>query len=288
MHEVKQLTVISGKGGTGKTSIVGAFAALAENKVLADCDVDASDLHLLLQPQVKEEHVFRALQTAVIDESKCVKCGRCAVNCRYGAIKDFRVDGLSCEGCGVCTLVCPEKAVSMEDKVAGKAFISDTRFGPLCHARLNPGEEASGKLVAVVRENARRLAAEKGVDLILIDGSPGIGCPVIASIGGVNLALVVTEPTVSGIHDLARILDVAEHFGVKPLVCINKHDLNPEKTREIEGYCQRRSIKVAGKIPYDRAFTKAMVEGKTVIEYCVDGVSSDIKSMWVTVQKEVL
>jgi len=280
MNKIKQLTVISGKGGTGKTSIVGAFAALAENKVLADCDVDASDLHLLLHPRVVEEQEFKALKKAEIDKSKCVKCGRCVEYCRFDAIEDYAVKSLSCEGCGVCEYVCPAKAVQLRDNVAGKAFISETRFGPLCHARLNPGEEASGKLVTLVRNNARKVAKEKRHDLIIIDGSPGIGCPVIASIGGVDLALVVTEPTLSGIHDLDRILSVAEHFKVKPLVCINKYDINRKNTDEIGDYCRKRKFKVVGRIPYDSVFTIAQIEGKTVIEHSKGIIADNLKGVW--------
>jgi len=277
---MKQLTVISGKGGTGKTSLVGAFAALAENKVLADCDVDASDLHLLLQPEVNVKEDFKALETAVINEGKCIKCGVCMEKCRFNAIKDFKVNLLSCEGCGVCTIVCPVSAVSMHDKVAGESFISETRFGPLCHARLQPGEEASGKLVTVVRNKAKEIAKEKNSDLIIIDGSPGIGCPVIASIGGVDQVLVVTEPTMSGLHDLERILGVVAHFKVSAVVCINKFDINPEKADEIEEFCKEQGVRVVGKIPYDVSFTKAMIEGKTIIEHASEGVSGIINDVW--------
>ncbi len=284
---MKQLTVISGKGGTGKTSIVGAFAALAENKVLADCDVDAADLHLLLQPKVIEEQDFKALKKAVIDESKCVRCGACVEHCRFQAIENYSVNPLSCDGCGVCEYVCPVNAVRLGDKVAGKAYISETRFGPLCHARLHPGEDASGKLVTLVRNNARKIAEEKGHDLIIIDGSPGIGCPVIASLGGVDLALIVTEPTLSGIHDLGRILEVTEHFKVKSLVCVNKCDINLKNTADITEYCMKRGVNVVGKIPYDQVFTKAQIEGKTVIEYEKTRVCDILKDMWAKIEKQL-
>lgn len=277
---MKQLTVISGKGGTGKTSLVGAFAALSENKVLADCDVDAADLHLLLQPRLKVREDFKALKTAVIDETACTRCGACVEKCRFNAIREFRVNPISCEGCAVCTLVCPASAVSMHDKVAGESFISETRFGLLCHARLNPGEEASGKLVSVVRNQAGKIAREKKLELVIVDGSPGIGCPVIASIGGVDLVLVVTEPTMSGLHDLERILAVAKHFRVPSVVCVNKCDINPGKAGEIEEYCKEQGVRVVGKIPYDVSFTKAMIEGKTVIEYTGAGVSEIIRDVW--------
>ncbi|HHQ45472.1 MAG TPA: (4Fe-4S)-binding protein, partial [Candidatus Altiarchaeales archaeon] len=281
MHEAKQLTVISGKGGTGKTSIVSAFASLAKNAVFADCDVDAADLHLIMKPKIVERTDFRALDEAVIDGSKCVKCGKCVEACRFGAISSgFAVKPFSCEGCGVCEIVCPAGAISMREKVAGESFVSKTRFGRLCHARLNPGEEASGKLVSVVRERAKKIAQEQGNNLIIIDGSPGIGCPVIASIGGVELCLVVTEPTASGIHDLERVLGVARHFKVRPLVCINKFDINEEKSLEIEEWCKKNGVKVVGKIPYDVAFTKAMIAGKTIIEYDDDGLSENVRGVW--------
>jgi len=279
---MKQITVISGKGGTGKTTLVGAFASLAENKVLADCDVDASDLHLILEPEIKMSDDFKGLKTACIDESKCIKCGKCYELCRFNAIENFRVNEMLCEGCGVCEFICPVNAITMKEKIAGKVFISETRFGPLCHARLYPGEEASGKLVTIVRNKAKGIAEERNLDLIIIDGSPGIGCPVIASIGGVDLALIVTEPTVSGIHDLKRILNVTEHFGVKAIVCINKYDINTKRAMEIEDYCNENDIIISGKIPYDMNFTRAMVNGKTIMEYINsnNNISKIIKGIW--------
>ncbi len=276
---MKQVTVLSGKGGTGKTSVMGGLASIAENKVLADCDVDAPDLHLILKPERKEETEFRSLRTARIDEARCTRCGKCVEYCPFDAIEDYTVNPLSCEGCAVCEVVCPVNAVSMEDKIAGKVYVSETRAGPLCHARLYAGEEASGKLITLVREKAREVAVERGLDLVLIDGSPGIGCPVIASIGGVDIALVVTEPTISGLHDLERILQVAEHFRIKSMVCINKCDINWEKTDEITDYCRRNNILIAGVIPYSEDFTKAMVEEKTIIEYG-GGVSKAIEEVW--------
>ncbi|MEA1925071.1 MAG: ATP-binding protein [Candidatus Altiarchaeota archaeon] len=276
---MKQVTVLSGKGGTGKTSVVGGLASLAENKVLADCDVDAPDLHLILKPEIKEEIDFKALKTARIDESRCTRCGKCMQHCPFDAIKDYVVNPLACEGCAVCELVCPVNAVSMREKIAGKAFISDTRAGPLCHARLYAGEEASGKLVTLVREKARKVALERDLDLVLIDGSPGIGCPVIASIGGADIALVVTEPTISGIHDLKRVLMVTKHFKIKSMVCINKCDINWEKSNEVIEYCKGNNILIAGMIPYSEDFTKAMVAGKTIIEYGSE-VSGAVRKVW--------
>ena len=264
---MKQVAIVSGKGGTGKTSIIASLAALAQGRaVFADCDVDAPDLHLILCPEILERREFYGIKRAFIDKEKCIQCGICQDACRFGAISDFEVDTPLCEGCGVCQLVCPEEAVEMRDVQAGEAYISQTRFGPLVHAELYPGEEASGKLVAMVREMARDLAAEKNLDLILIDGSPGIGCPVIASLTGVDLALVVTEPTVTGEHDLVRLLDVADHFGIKTTVCINKYDLNPEAARKIEELCGKRGVKIAGRLPYHTSVIEAMVKAQAVVE----------------------
>lgn len=264
---MKQIAVVSGKGGTGKTSIVASLAALSRGRaVYADCDVDAPDLHLILRPQVQESHDFIGIKRASIDSDKCVQCGSCQESCRFSAIQDFQVDQALCEGCGVCKLVCPAEAVEMKDCLAGHAYISDTRFGPLVHAELFPGEEASGKLVAMVREMARNLAESRHMDLVLIDGSPGIGCPVIASLTGVDLALVATEPTITGEHDLDRILGVAAHFGIKTAICINKYDLNPEGAGRIEALAQERGIEVVGRLPYHNSVVEAMVAGQAVVE----------------------
>ena len=275
-----QVAIVSGKGGTGKTSIIASLAALAQEKaVFADCDVDAPDLHLILRPDILERREFYGIKRAFIDKEKCIQCGICQDSCRFGAIADFEVETPLCEGCGVCQLVCPEDAVDMRDVQAGEAYISQTRFGPMVHAELYPGEEASGKLVAMVREMARDLAAEKNLDLILIDGSPGIGCPVIASLTGVDLALVVTEPTVTGEHDLVRLLDVAGHFGIKTTVCINKYDLNPEAARQIEELCDKRGVKIAGRLPYHTSVIDAMVKALAVVE--IGGpVAEAIEDMW--------
>jgi len=264
---MKQIAIVSGKGGTGKTSLVASLAALAKQRVVtADCDVDAPDLHLILLPTIRERREFFGMKKASIDESKCTKCGSCLDHCRFGAVHDFQIDPALCEGCGVCKLVCPSEAVAMIDRPSGYAYISDTRFGPLVHAELFPGEEASGKLVAMVREMARTVAASHKRDLVLIDGSPGIGCPVIASLTGVDLALVVTEPTVTGEHDLERILDVAGHFGIKTLVCINKYDLNLVAARQIEDLCRVRGVEIAGKLPFDPSVVDAMVQAKPIVE----------------------
>jgi MinD superfamily P-loop ATPase len=242
---LKQLTVISGKGGTGKTTLVASFAALAENKVIADCDVDAPDLHLLLHPEIIEREEFKGLKVAVMDKTLCTECGTCEETCRFNAIaltkeSGFAVNPARCEGCGACVFMCPQEAVTLKERVSGYSFISKTKYGTMAHAELNIAEEASGKLVTVVRNNAQQVAEKEGCELILIDGAPGIGCPVIASLTGVDLALIVTEPTMSGLHDLERILDVTRHFGIGSVVCVNKYDINEENSRRITEFCLQR------------------------------------------------
>jgi MinD superfamily P-loop ATPase len=291
---MKEVLVLSGKGGTGKTSILGSFAALARNKVLADCDVDAADLHLLLDPKVREEEEFMGGKVAVIDGKKCTGCGLCEKLCRFEAIArsdpeageaeagepSFRVDPVACEGCGFCSRVCPAEAIDMREQRAGTSFVSDTRFGPLVHARLGVAQEHSGKLVAQVRKRAREIADREAFDLILIDGPPGIGCPVISSVSGVSLALLVTEPTLSGIHDMERALGVLEHFGVSGVVCVNKWDINEENTSRIEKFCLDRRVGVLGRIPYDDAFTEAMVRGKPLVEHSRGKASRAVEALW--------
>jgi MinD superfamily P-loop ATPase len=277
---MKEVVVLSGKGGTGKTSLVGSFAALVENKVLVDCDVDAADLHLLLQPSVREKHEFWSGQTALIDVDKCTGCGLCQEMCRFQAITDFQVEDFSCEGCGFCAHICPARAITMKENLAGQWFISNTGYGDLVHARLGIAQENSGKLVALVRQQARELAEKQNVEYIISDGPPGIGCPVISSLSGASLALLVTEPTLSGIHDLERVFDVCRHFQVPALVCINKYNINEDNTRRIEKYCRAQGADVVAKIPYDNVFTEAMVLGLPVVS-CSDGtVSRVIKSLW--------
>jgi MinD superfamily P-loop ATPase len=277
---MKEVVVLSGKGGTGKTSIVGSFAALAESKVLVDCDVDAADLHLLLQPATRDKHEFWSGQVASIDEQKCTRCGLCQELCRFQAILDFRVDRVSCEGCGFCSQVCPAQAITMRENMAGHWFISDTRYGALVHARLGVAQENSGKLVALVRQKARELAEKMGAEYIISDGPPGIGCPVISSLSGANLALLVTEPTLSGIHDLERVRGVCHHFNIPALVCINKYDINEGNARQIEKFCQEQGIEVAGRIPFDNTVTEAMVHGRPVVEYARNGISRQIEALW--------
>ncbi|MFC1918516.1 ATP-binding protein [Chloroflexota bacterium] len=277
---MKEVVVLSGKGGTGKTSLVGSFAALAKSKVLVDCDVDAADLHLLLHPVIRQKHEFWSGYTAFIDEGKCTRCGLCQDLCRFKAIKDFRVDTKSCEGCGFCFQVCPAEAVTMKENMAGHWFMSDSGYGTLLYAGLGVAQDNSGKLVTLVRQQAREAAEKEGADYLISDGPPGIGCPVISSLSGVDLALVVTEPTLTGIHDLERVLDVCYHFKVKALVCINKYDINKDNTRQIEDYCYRHGIEVVSRIPFDNVVTEAMVEGLPVIEYRSGEVSQQLDLLW--------
>jgi MinD superfamily P-loop ATPase len=265
---MKELVVISGKGGTGKTSLMAAFASMGENHALCDADVDAADLHLLVNPHVKERHDFRGGSTAVIDHVRCTACGLCTDLCKWHAINgDFEVDPIECEGCGVCVYFCPEQAIDFPVKTCGQWFVSQTRFGPMVHARLGIAEENSGKLVSLVRQQTRKVAETHNLDLILTDGPPGVGCPVIASIGGATAVLIVTEPTVSGAHDMERAAQLAAHFSVPAMLCVNKFDLNPEMTQAMESHAKKRGIHVSGRIPFDPVFTQAMIQGKTIFEY---------------------
>jgi len=288
---MKELVIISGKGGTGKTSIVAAFAALAKNAVLADCDVDAADLHLVLEPKVRQTNDFTGGKKAFIITEKCIGCGKCQDMCRFDAInlngrgnnvveKTFTVDPVSCEGCKVCVEFCPVDAIEFNDAVNGQWFISDTRFGPMVHARLGIAEENSGKLVTVIRKEAKKIAQEKKRDLLIVDGSPGIGCPVIASITGADLVLVVTEPTLSAKHDLERVSQLTANFGIETLVCVNKADINPQIAEQISEEARQRRLKVIGRIPYDEAFTKAQLLKASVVEYTGGAINQQLKALW--------
>ena len=282
---MKQIVIISGKGGTGKTVLTASFAALARNKVMADCDVDAADLHLLLKPDIKERHLFKSGRTAVINRALCVECGRCVAVCRFEAVSSkYTVDPVACEGCAFCSYACPANAVIMEENTCGEWFVSDTRFGTMVHAKLGIAEENSGKLVSLVRQKAKDIAEKQASDWIIIDGSPGIGCPVIASISGVDFAVVVTEPTLSGLHDADRVIKVAGHFNIPVRVVINKYDLNAEMAEKISDYCAKNKIPLAGKIPFDRAVVEAMVEGKTITEYKDSDASKEVVNIWNTFQ----
>jgi len=278
--EIKQLAIVSGKGGTGKTTIAAAFAALAKNKVMVDCDVDAADLHLLLQPKIVTQEKYFGGRSPHVDLDKCTQCGLCTEVCRFNAIDNGVVNNISCEGCGFCSHICPENAIVMKEAFSGDWFISETSYGPFIHARLGIGEENSGKLVTVVRKKAMEIAKEKHLRLILIDGPPGIGCPVTASLTGVNLILAVTEPTLSGIHDLERILKLSDHFKIASMVCVNKFDINLENTRQIISYCEKSGSQMIGKIPYEPKVVEALVNRKTVMDYPCNEVQRIVHRMW--------
>jgi len=280
---LKEIVVLSGKGGTGKTTVLASFAALAENSVLCDCDVDAPNLHLLLAPQAEEAHEFYGLQMAHIDSGACNECGLCVDVCRFEAIDDLRVDPMVCEGCGLCARVCPLDAISMRDTLAGHWYVSNTNYGPLVHARLQAAQENSGKLVMAVRKRARELAQETDTALILSDGPPGIGCPVISSLSGAGLALIVTEPSLSGIHDMERVLGLCRHFSVRPLVCINKYDLSDENSRRIEAHCRDIGVEAVGRIPFDPDVNRAIVLGRPIVETSNGAASREIEALWETI-----
>jgi MinD superfamily P-loop ATPase len=336
---MKEIVVISGKGGTGKTSIVASFAALAAstprsgsgqtgNAVLADCDVDAADLHLVLSPTIRRREEFRCGHEAIVRQADCIGCGACLERCRFGAViragdtddvygdartvcekceegcdrscpvrladmiqaareacgqphdHTFIVDPTACEGCGVCVWACPVKAIDFPERVSGEWYVSDTRHGPMVHARLKPGGENSGKLVSQVRETARALAGERKSDLILADGPPGVGCAVIASVSGASQVLVVTEPTLSGAHDLKRVLELTRHFGVPAAVCVNKWDLNADMTARIESEARQAGAAIAGRVRYDRAVTAAQLRGRAVVETDAGPLVEDIRAVW--------
>ncbi len=281
--QMKEVVILSGKGGTGKTSLVGSFAHLADNKILVDCDVDASDLHLLLSPRPIEEHDFVAGVKARVENDKCTACGLCLELCQFEAItmeETAAVSPLGCEGCGVCAYFCPEQAIVLDENHCGSWSISDTDYGPLVHAQLFAGEENSGKLVSHIKSKARELAESTNTDLILIDGAPGVGCPVIASLSNVDLALIITEPTQSGKHDLERILDLTDHFKVPALVCINKWDLHPEMSAEIETACEERGVAVLGKIPFDRSVVDCQIQGVPVTRSDTSLAAYSIREVW--------
>jgi MinD superfamily P-loop ATPase len=279
---MRELVILSGKGGTGKTSITAAFASLARNMVLCDADVDAADLHLILNPDFKETMEFKGGHEAVINPDLCTQCGRCIEVCRFGAVKDtFEIDPIDCEGCGVCVDLCPEKAINFPETVSGQWYISGTRFGPMVHARLGIAQENSGKLVSLIRGEAKKLAVKNNLDLILTDGPPGIGCPVIASIGQATAILIVAEPTVSGIHDMERVGQLSKHFNIPAMVCINKYDLNPDQTQNIEELAQKADIAVVGRITFDPTFTEAMIQAKTIFEYNhTSQAGKEVRQIW--------
>ncbi len=276
-----EIAVISGKGGTGKTTVCAALGVIAEDVVMADCDVDAPDLHILLNPSIKTATEFVASKVAVIDENLCTECGLCEEECRFGAISGSRVDPISCEGCGVCEYVCSENAIQMVDRQSGNLYDSDTRIGRMAHAKLLPGEGNSGRLVTEVRKLGSKIANENGISTVLIDGSPGIGCPVIATVTGIKLGIIVTEPTMSGIHDMQRVLELLKRFRVTATVIINKFDLNLENTEAIERFCAKNDVEVLGKIKFDPIMTKSMVAAQTLPEFAPDHeISQLLQKVW--------
>ena len=293
---MKQLVVISGKGGTGKTTVVGSFAALAERPVLADCDVDAADLHLLLSPDIREESDFAGPLNPVIDGNQCTGCGLCVEKCAFGALAPAdtaeggcatrpapRLDEIACEGCALCSRVCPAEAIQMRRVIAGRWFVSDTRFGPLVHARLGVAQENSGKLVTLVRSKAAEIAEQRGAPWLLVDGAPGIGCPVIASLAGASAVLIVTEPTLSGKSDMSRVARLAAHFQIPALVCVNKWDINEGITEEIEAEAKAGGYRVVGRVPYDPAVPRSIVEGVPLVESDDGPAAQAIRALWHTV-----
>jgi len=288
--DMKQILVISGKGGTGKTVLTSSLAVLAKGAVLADCDVDAADLHLLLHPVVKEVQDFWSGQKAAIDDEQCINCGRCLSLCRFeavktlknqnGSLKKLAIDPVACEGCRVCYYTCPVDAIRMEDRLSGQLFISETKYGPMVHAKLGIAEENSGKLITLVKQKAQEIAEAEGKTWLIIDGPPGIGCPVIAALARVDLALIVTEPTLSGIHDMERVVDLAAHFGVTTKVVINKCDINWNNTQAIEEICQKRGIEVIGRLPFSEEVVRSLILGIPVVEFSQGEIAEEITALW--------
>lgn len=294
---MKELVVISGKGGTGKTSLVASLAVLARQAVIADCDVDASNLHLVLEASIIQRQAFSGGAQATIKPDLCSHCGQCLEVCRFNAVKvdqadqsndkKYEINPIACEGCGVCHYFCPQGAIEFSAAVNGEWFISTTRVGPMVHARLGIAQENSGKLVSLVRTEAYKIGVENKRSLALIDGSPGIGCAVIASITGADNALVVTEPTMSGLHDLERVIKLTRHFNIPTMVCVNKWDINEDMTEKIRSWCQQNDVALVGQCRYDSAVTKAQVQKKAVVEYTQEGISEDIENLWSELSKVI-
>jgi MinD superfamily P-loop ATPase len=287
--------VVSGKGGTGKTSLVASFVALAKQAAAVDCDVDAADLHLVLSPTVLHEWPVADGRLAVIHAERCDNCGRCFEVCRFGGVRVggtnsgrvHEIDPVACEGCGVCVDACSQNAVALVATVNGEWFISRTAHGPMVHARLGVAQENSGKLVSLLRREAQALCRSKRVPLVLCDGAPGVGCPVIASIAGARMVLVVTEPTLSGVHDLERVAELCEQLGVRAGVCINKADINPEMSDRIEVYAADKGMVLLGRVRYDKSVTTAQIKQMPVVETGDAPVARDIRAVWERLQEAV-
>ncbi|MGD9497346.1 MAG: ATP-binding protein [Armatimonadota bacterium] len=280
MSAPRQVTIVSGKGGTGKTTAVASFAALAHEQVIADCDVDAANLYLLMHPQDTEQGEFTGAKIAVRDEALCTRCGECQRRCRFGAITIDEIDELSCEGCGLCVLTCPADALRLEPVVVGHWYVGTTRYGPMAHARLLPAAESSGKLVTLVRQKAENLAYEQGLGLILIDGPPGLGCTTTSALADVDLAVIVTEPTLSGIHDMKRLVQLIEHFGLPAAVVINKADVNAENTARLRTFCAARHLPLLGEIPWDPTVTDALAAQMPLVEYNDGPAALAMREAW--------
>lgn len=291
---MKEIVVISGKGGTGKTSITATLAVLAgKNAVIADCDVDAADMHMLMKPVIEKSENFFSGVAAQIDENKCINCGICADVCRFKAIpvinSKHSINILNCEGCGYCEKVCPVEAISMHEQNVGDWYISKTRIGnTLVHAKLGIAAENSGKLVAKVKNETKKIAERENKKYIIVDGSPGIGCPVVSSLSGANYVVLVTEPSLSGLHDLKRVFELVKKFNLKAGCIINKSDINPEVTNKIIQFLKDESIKHIASLPYDENFTKAMTMGKTIVEYDHSGLKDLLVESWEIVKQEVI
>jgi len=280
---MKQLTIISGKGGTGKTTVASNFIRMANDHIAVDCDVDAANLHILLEPQIIKEEQFRGGAIATLT-GECTNCGKCEQLCRFEAVSDsetdIKIDPIRCEGCGVCVYVCPENALELKSDVQGSSYVSETKFCPMVHARLIPGAENSGLLITHIRNAAEDLANEKELKLIIIDGAPGIGCPVISSLNGVDATLIVTEPTLSAISDFKKVYQVAKMFDIKVFVCINKFDLNLENTAEIEQYCAEEKIEMIEKISYDEQVSVYLSQKKFIVDSKQSEAAIEIRNMW--------
>ncbi|RLD55029.1 MAG: (4Fe-4S)-binding protein [Bacteroidetes bacterium] len=283
---MKEIVIISGKGGTGKTSITASFAYLGgKDVIVADCDVDAADMHLLMQPDFNKAEDFYSGVIANIDQGKCIKCGKCAEVCRFNAIpiidESYIIQPLDCEGCGYCSLVCPTDAISMNEQNVGKWYFSNIKTNTkMVHARLGIGAENSGKLVAKVKNEAKALAEQEDKSFVIVDGSPGIGCPVVSSLSGANYVVLVTEPSVAGIHDLKRVYELVKKFGIRAGCIINKADINSNKAEQIYQFIKEESIDLIAEIPYDENFTKAMTQGKTIIEFDENVIKKILENSW--------